>query len=251
MASTNRPLDESTATLVSPDDHVHAKDLVSTATNASTDISSGTVSDEEPSTPDPRADVPVSVLCGWPHLDDPKGPAAAENLKGWPPVGTPDKGSDFVPGDSNKPDPAKLHPLSKAGTDSTSNDDSVSVQCGWPDGNASKPDPAKLQPDSSGSNDETGPETAAGPEQRREPGTVGPEGQPPWGVKTLAAIAGPEGQPPWGVKKGLGAADLNANAVAGPEGQPPWGVKNLAASAAATGGNESGKSADGAQDASA
>ncbi|KGQ04590.1 hypothetical protein BBAD15_g10152 [Beauveria bassiana D1-5] len=158
MASTNRPLDESTATLVAPDDHFQVKDLLSTPTNASTAISSGTVSDEEPSTPEPLADVPVSVLCGWPHTggpdgkpgrevtkesgwpheDDPKDPAA-KKPKGRPPGGTtPDDGSGWWPhpGDSDKPDPAKWHTLKSTTndgtTDATSKDDSVSVLCGWP-----------------------------------------------------------------------------------------------------------------------
>ncbi|KAM0668565.1 hypothetical protein ACQRIU_002127 [Beauveria bassiana] len=158
MASTNRPLDESTATLVAPDDHFQIKDLLSTPTNASTAISSGTVSDEEPSTPEPLADVPVSVLCGWPHTggpdgkpghevtkesgwpheDDPKDPAA-KKPKGRPPGGTtPDDGSGWWPhpGDSDKPDPAKWHTLKSTAndgtTDAASKDDSVSVLCGWP-----------------------------------------------------------------------------------------------------------------------
>ncbi|KAM3519278.1 hypothetical protein NHJ13051_007608 [Beauveria bassiana] len=158
MASTNRPLDESTATLVAPDDHFQVKDLLSTPTNASTAISSGTVSDEEPSTPEPLADVPVSVLCGWPHTggpdgkpghevtkesgwpheDGPKDPAA-KKPKGRPPGGTtPDDGSGWWPhpGDSDKPDPAKWHTLKSTAndgtTDAASKDDSVSVLCGWP-----------------------------------------------------------------------------------------------------------------------
>ncbi|OAA40412.1 hypothetical protein BBO_05996 [Beauveria brongniartii RCEF 3172] len=387
MASTNRPLDESTATLVAPDDHLHAKNLLSTPTNISTAISSGTVSDEEPSTPEPLSGVPVSVLCGWPHSGSPNGKAGLEGTteSGWPheddpkdatakdPKGRPDDGSGGWPrpGDSDKPDPAKWHTLkgtSNDGTDSTSKDDSASVLCGWPhadgpngkpghemtkesgwpheddpkdaaarysegqpsvggvhdngsgdwpnpgdsskddpakgwpDGNASKPDPAKLhtlngtsnegtdtlsqddsvsvlcgwphvngpedsaakipngrplvggvpgngdmpnpgdpskndpakiQPDSG--NDQTQPEETAGPERRRKPGTVGPEGQPPWGVKNLAATAanatsleGPEGQPPWGIKN-LGTAVNATGGVAGPEGQPPWGIKKLGA----------------------
>ncbi|KAM3446916.1 hypothetical protein MY3296_009222 [Beauveria thailandica] len=134
MTSTNRPLGESTATLVAPDDHLHAKDLLSTPTNTSTAVSSGTVSDEEPSTPEPLAGAPVSVLCGWPHEHDPKDPTAKH------PKGRPDDGSGGWPhpGDSDKPDPAKWHTLNGTGndgTDFTPRDDSVSVLCGWPDAN--------------------------------------------------------------------------------------------------------------------
>ncbi|KAM3551868.1 hypothetical protein MY1884_007505 [Beauveria asiatica] len=154
MTSTNRPLDESTATLVAPDDHVHAKDLLSTPTNTSTAVSSGTVSDEEPSTPEPLAGAPVSVLCGWPHAGSPNGKAGLQGTSesGWPhehdpkdptakhPKGRPDDGSGGWPhpGDSDKPDPAKWHTLNGAGndgTDFTPKDDPVSVLCGWPDAN--------------------------------------------------------------------------------------------------------------------
>ncbi|OAA73066.1 hypothetical protein LEL_08850 [Akanthomyces lecanii RCEF 1005] len=81
MSTTDRLLDESTATLVSPDDHLHAKNLLNMPSKASTGVSSGTVSTEEPSTPEtPAAELtaPVSIKCGWPN--------AAEGVEGQPPV---------------------------------------------------------------------------------------------------------------------------------------------------------------------
>lgn len=199
MSTTDRPLDESTATLVSPDEYLHAKNLLNTPSKASTGVSSGTVSTEEPSTPEPPAaelTAPVSIKCGWPNATEggeehPPVPEvkalATEGPEGQPPWGSAGlaaarQNAKAAPTDANSgwPHLTKEQPETKDADSGWPHFDkeqpkTTDADSGWP--HLDKEQPETMKTDS-------GWPHIAGPKSQV---TEGPEGQPPWGSAGLAA----------------------------------------------------------------
>ena len=246
MSTTERPLDESTATLVSPDDHLHAKNLLNMPSKASTGVSSGTVSTEEPSTPEPPAaelTAPVSIKCGWPN--------AAEGVEGQPPVpevkalategpeGQPPWGSKGLTAAIQKPQAAPADANSGWPHLDKEQPKTKDANSGWPHFDKEQPetkDADSKWPGDSNNPDDPKHQTGHGTHSsgsdaasKDASGTVTvqcgwPNGttKPPPTVpgRNDPGSFGPRGQPPWGTQK---------VATASPEGQPPWGISNLAA----------------------